>query len=186
MVKEMLTKIIPIMILILFSIHNVFAQNKELPQLVTVNQVDLKKYAGLWYEIAKIPNSFQDQCAYGTTAEYKIQKDGSIEVINKCYEENGEPDIADGVANVVDKKTNAKLEVSFVSFLGIRPFWGDYWIIGLDDNYQWAVVGTPNRKYGWVLSRTPSLPDDTMQKIFQILKAQHYNPDNFEMSVQKN
>lgn len=182
----MLTKTISIIILILFSIHNVFAQNKELPQLVTVNQVDLKKYAGLWYEIAKIPNSFQDQCAFGTTAEYKIQKDGSIEVINKCYEENGEPDIADGVANVVDKKTNAKLEVSFVSFLGIRPFWGDYWIIGLDENYQWAVVGTPNRKYGWVLSRTPSLPDDTMQKIYQILKAQHYNPDNFEMSVQKN
>lgn len=181
----MLTKTILIMILILFSIHSVFAQNKELPELKTVKQVDLKRYAGLWYEIAKIPNSFQDQCAYGTTAEYKIQKDGSIQVINKCYDESGEPDIADGVANVVDKKTNSKLEVSFVSFLGIRPFWGDYWIIGLDENYQWAIVGTPGRKYGWVLSRTPSLPDETMQKIFEILKSQYYNPDAFEISVHK-
>ena len=161
------------------------SQDKELPPLKTVKQVDLNKYVGLWYEIAKIPNSFQDQCAYGTTAEYKLQKDGSIQVINKCHDENGEPDIADGVANIVDKKTNAKLEVSFFSILGIRPFWGDYWIIGLDENYQWAVVGTPGRKYGWILSRTPSLPDETLQKIFSILKEQNYNPDSFEMSTQK-
>ena len=172
-------------ILILFLISCASSQNKDFPPLTTVEKVDLNKYAGLWYEVAKIPNSFQDHCAYGTTAEYKLQKDGSIQVINKCYDENGEPDIADGVANVVDKKTNSKLEVSFVSFLGIRPFWGDYWIIGLDDNYQWAVVGTPGRKYGWVLSRTPSLPDETMQKIFSILKEQNYNPDSFEMSEQK-
>ncbi len=125
---------------ILFLISCASSQNNDLPPLTTLEQVDLNKYAGLWYEVAKIPNSFQDQCAYGTTAEYKIQKDGSIQVINKCYDENGEPDIADGVANVVDKKTNAKLEVSFVSFLGIRPFWGDYWIIGLDKNYQWAAI----------------------------------------------
>jgi apolipoprotein D and lipocalin family protein len=170
---------------IVFLISCASPQNNNLPSLTTVDQVDLNRYAGLWYEIAKIPNSFQDQCAYGTTAEYKLEKDGSIEVINKCFDENGEPDIAGGVANIVDKKTNAKLEVSFVSFLGIRPFWGDYWIIGLDDNYQWAVVGTPGRKYGWVLSRTPSLPDETMQKIFSILKEQNYNPDSFEMSEQK-
>jgi apolipoprotein D and lipocalin family protein len=186
MVKQMLTKSILVMTVILFSIQKGFTQNKDLPQLVTVKQVDLKKYAGLWYEIAKIPNSSQDQCAYSTTAEYIIQQDGSIQVINKCYEENGEPDVADGIANVVDKKTNAKLEVSFFSILGIRPFWGDYWIIGLDEDYQWAVIGTPSRKYGWILSRTPSLPDDTMQKIFALLKSQNYNPDVFEMSVQKN
>jgi len=171
---------------IMFLISCASSQNKDFPPLTTVKQVDLNKYAGLWYEVAKIPNSFQDQCAYGTTAEYKIQKDGSIQVINKCYDENGEADIADGVANIVDKETNAKLEVSFVSFLGIRPFWGDYWIIGLDENYEWAVIGTPGRKYGWVLSRTPSLPEETMQKIFEILKFQHYNPDNFELSVHKN
>jgi len=178
--------IILILIFILFPIQTIFSQEKELLKLITVNQIDLKKYAGLWYEIAKIPNSFQDHCAYGTTAEYKLLEDGKIEVINKCYEKDGESDIADGVAKVVDKKTNAKLEVSFFSILGIRPFWGDYWIIGLDDNYQWAVVGTPSRKYGWILSRTPTLPEVTMQQIFSILKNQYYNPDAFEMSVQKN
>jgi apolipoprotein D and lipocalin family protein len=181
--KNYFVFLITISVMILISCAS--SQDKELPPLKTVKQVDLNKYVGLWYEIAKIPNSFQDQCAYGTTAEYKLQKDGSIQVINKCYDENGEADIADGVANIVDKKTNAKLEVSFFSILGIRPFWGDYWIIGLDENYQWAVVGTPGRKYGWILSRTPSLPDETLQKIFSILKEQNYNPDSFEMSPQK-
>ena len=161
------------------------AQDKDLPQLVTVVKVDLNKYTGLWYEVAKIPNSFQDQCAYGTTAEYKIDEDGDINVTNSCFDDEGKRDVAEGLAKVVDKKTNAKLEVSFVSFLGIRPFWGDYWIIGLDENYEWAVVGTPSRKYGWVLSRAPSLPDSTMQNIFEILKSQYYNPADFEMSKQK-
>ena len=160
-----------------------FGQKNNNPP-TTVHKVDLKKYAGLWYEIAKIPNSFQDQCAYGTTAEYKIDEDGDIVVTNKCYDEDGEPDIAEGVAKVVDNKTSAKLEVSFVSFLGIRPFWGDYWIIGLDANYKWAVVGTPNRKYGWILSRTPSLPDETIKAIYDILKSNGYNPDDFEKTMQ--
>jgi apolipoprotein D and lipocalin family protein len=160
-------------------------QEKNLPQLVTVKQVDLNKYIGLWFEVAKIPNSFQDQCDNGTTAEYKIDEDGDIIVTNSCYDKDGNLDVAEGLAKVVDKKTNSKLEVSFVSFLGIRPFWGDYWIIGLDENYQWAVIGTPGRKYGWVLSRTPSLPESTLQEIFSILKSQNYNPEDFEMSKQK-
>ena len=181
----MLRIFIFIVVATIISIQNSFGQNKDFPQLVTVNQVDLAKYVGLWYEIAKIPNSFQDQCAYGTTAEYRLLEDGDIMVINKCYKKNGEEDAAEGLAKVVDKKTNSKLEVSFFSILGFRPFWGDYWIIGLDDNYQWAVVGSPNRKYGWILSRTPTLPEDTMQHIFSILKDQNYNPDNFEMTMHK-
>lgn len=181
MLKNITLMIIPILI----SVQNNFSQSKDLPSLVTVKQVDLKKYVGLWYEIAKIPNSFQDQCAYGTTAEYKIDEDGDIIVINSCYEINGNLDVADGLAKVVDKKTNSKLEVSFVSFFGIRPFWGDYWIIGLDKNYQWAVIGTPSRKYGWILSRTPSLPDNIKEEIFSILKSQYYNPSDFEMTKQK-
>jgi apolipoprotein D and lipocalin family protein len=181
----MLNKTILIMTLVLFPFLNNFSQNKDLPSLVTVNQVDLNKYTGLWYEIAKIPNSFQDQCAYGTTAEYKLLEDGDIMVTNKCFKKNDEEDVAEGLAKVVDKKTNSKLEVSFFSILGFRPFWGDYWIIGLDDNYQWAVVGSPNRKYGWILSRTPRLADETLNKIFDLLKNQYYNPDEFEMTLHK-
>lgn len=174
-----------ILISFVFLISCASSQNKDLPPLTTVEQVDINRYVGLWYEIAKIPNSFQDHCAYGTTAEYKIDNDGDIIVINSCYDEDGKIDIADGVANVVDKKTNSKLEVSFVSFLGIRPFWGDYWIIGLDEDYQWVVIGTPNRKYGWILSRTSFLPDQTIQKIYSILEEQHYKPDDFQMSPQQ-
>jgi apolipoprotein D and lipocalin family protein len=169
-----------ILILVLFSSLMFAQQNPP----TTVKYVDLKKYVGLWYEVAKIPNSFQDQCVKGTTAKYTLTKDGEIYVTNSCIDEDGELDAADGVVRVVDKKSNAKLEVSFVSFLGWRPFWGDYWIIGLDDNYQWAIVGTPNRKYGWVLSRASKLENETMDKIFQILKDQGYDPKKFEISKQ--
>jgi apolipoprotein D and lipocalin family protein len=169
-----------ILFMLLFSSILVAQQNPP----TTVKYVDLKKYVGLWYEVAKIPNSFQDQCVKGTTAKYILKDDGEIAVINSCIDEDGEVDDADGVARIVDKKSNAKLEVSFVSFLGWRPFWGDYWIIGLDENYQWAIVGTPNRKYGWVLSRTQQLSKETMDKIFQIIKDQGYNPKDFEISKQ--
>lgn len=169
-----------VLIFVLFS-SIVFAQ-KNPP--ITVKYVDLKKYVGLWYELAKIPNSFQDQCVKNTTAKYTLTEDGEISVTNCCIDKDGELDAADGVVRVVDKKTNAKLEVSFVSFLGWRPFWGDYWIIGLDENYQWAIIGTPNRKYGWVLSRSQKLDETTMDNIFKIIKEQGYDPKKFEISKQ--
>mgnify|MGYP000872173260 FL=1 len=127
----------------LLLFNNISAQEMQ-----TLKSVDLTKYVGLWYEIAKIPNRFQKQCVKGTTAQYKLLKDGNIEVINSCLTEEGEKDVADGLARIVDKKTNSKLEVSFVSIFGIRLFWGDYWILGLGDDYEYAVVGTPSRKYG--------------------------------------
>lgn len=170
-----------ILIMIGIVSANLIAQQNPLK---TVKYVDLKKYAGTWYEIAKIPNSFQDHCVKGTTAKYQLTEDGEIAVINSCIDKDGKVDDADGVARIVDKKSNAKLEVSFVSFFGWRPFWGDYWIIGLDENYKWAIVGTPNRKYGWILSRTPKLDNETMDQLFQILRDQGYNPKDFEMSEQ--
>lgn len=160
---------------------SLFAQQSPLK---TIDYVDLKKYAGLWYELAKIPNSFQDQCVKGTTAKYVIKEDGEISVINSCFEEDGELDKTEGVARVVDKKSNAKLEVSFFSILGWRPVWGDYWVIGLGENYDWAIVGTPSRKYGWILSRTPQLSKEIMNKINQILVDQGYDPKKFEISKQ--
>lgn len=170
-----------ILLLIIVVSLNLMAQQNP-PK--TVKYVDLKKYAGLWYEIAKIPNSFQKQCVKGTTAKYILTEDGEIKVINSCIDGDGEVDKADGLARIVDKKSNAKLEVSFFSIFGWRPIWGDYWIIGLDENYQWAIVGTPSRKYGWILSRAPKLDEATMNKIFEIIKDQGYNPKNFEISKQ--
>ncbi len=160
------------------------AQDKETAEPTVVNSVDLIRYTGVWYEIAKIPNSFQKKCARNTTATYRLRSDGSIDVTNRCVEADGSVNEAKGIAKVVDKKSNAKLEVSFVRILGISLFWGDYWIIGLDKNYKYAVVGTPTRKYGWILSRTPKLSDEEMQKVFSILKQQGYNPKDFEMTKQ--
>ncbi len=148
-----------------------------------VKNVDLRKYAGLWYEVAKIPNRFQKHCKRGTTAQYKLLENGKIEVINSCIDEDGEKDASEGIAQIVDVSSNAKLEVSFVSILGINLFWGDYWIIGLDSNYEYAVIGTPTRKYGWILSRTPKLSDEKLKETFEILRSQGYDTNKFEMSV---
>lgn len=100
--------------------------------MTTGDFVDLGRYTGLWYEIAKIPNRFQKQCVRGTTAEYTLRDDGKITVVNRCFKEDGSLDEAQGVAKIEDTQTNAKLKVSFVSFLGWRPFWGDYWVPGWD------------------------------------------------------
>jgi apolipoprotein D and lipocalin family protein len=146
--------------------------------------VVLSRYTGHWFEIAKIPNRFQKQCAGGTTAEYRLRDDGRIDVVNRCTRADGSVDEAHGIARVADTATNAKLEVSFVRFLWRSWFWGDYWVIGLDDDYAWAIVGHPERKYGWILSRTPSLDDATIDTIFGALRAQGYNPAAFEMTPQ--
>jgi apolipoprotein D and lipocalin family protein len=160
------------------------AQTSANENVNTVSYVDLNKYAGRWYEIAKIPNRFQKGCVRNTTAEYKLREDGNIDVINKCIEDDGSVNEAEGLAKVVDEKTNAKLEVSFVSIFGIHLFWGDYWIIGLGKDYDYAVVGHPARKYGWILSRTPELSEEKLQEAYSILKNNGYNPKDFEMTTQ--
>jgi apolipoprotein D and lipocalin family protein len=146
---------------------------------MTVSFVDLNRYIGLWYEIAKIPNSFQKQCAAGTTAEYSLLEDGRISVINRCYKSDGSLEEAEGVARVRDSQSNAKLQVSFVRILGRNRFWGDYWILGLDENYRWAIVGHPKRRYGWILSRTPELIPEVRQQIDSLLESQGYDPGEF-------
>lgn len=150
---------------------------------VPVSHVDLQRYVGLWHEIARIPNRFQTQCASDVTAEYEIDEDGRIHVTNSCAEDNGKISRASGIAKVVDTETNARLKVSFVSFLGVRPFWGDYWILGLGNDYEYAVIGTPNRKYGWILARRPDLDPDTMAEIWRIVEAQGYDAADFVQST---
>lgn len=160
------------------------AQCQDLP-VMPVSFVDLNRYAGLWYEIAKIPNRFQKQCASGTTAEYSLLPNGNLQVVNRCRESQEEEDSVKGAAKIVDTKTNAKLKVSFVRFLGKYWFWGDYWIIGLDDEYRWAIVGTPGRKYGWILGREKIMSGADKAKCFEILRRQGYNPDDFVDSPQE-
>ena len=165
-------------------VHSIIDKNEDVPakDLQTVNFVDLKKYTGVWYEFARIPNSFQEDCEQNTTATYRLRQDKRIDVINRCIDANGDTIEARGIARLVDAKTQSKLEVSFVRFLGFNLFWGDYWIIGLADDYRYAVVGTPSRKYGWILSRKPVLSADDFQTVKQILIERGYDPDDFFIS----
>jgi apolipoprotein D and lipocalin family protein len=163
--------------LLLFGLSGILTADTD--KLRTVSQVDLNRYAGLWYEIAKIPNRFQKKCHRDTTAEYTLRPDGRINVVNRCIKENGREVIARGIGKIVETESNSKLKVSFVRVLGIQLFWGDYWIIGLEKNYQYAVVGDPRRKYGWILCRSTVLSPEAWRVIEQILSDQGYDPKRF-------
>ncbi|MCD9186587.1 MAG: lipocalin family protein [Pyrinomonadaceae bacterium] len=164
-----------------------FGQKKNENVLQTVPSVDLKQYSGTWYEIARYPNKFQDQCVGNTTATYTIKKENKIEVLNQCVKENGTVDKAKGEARIIDKNTNAKLEVRFApKFLSfISAVWGDYWIIDLDENYKYAAIGDPKREYFWILSREPKLDDATYQSILRRAETQGFNPAKVIKTPQK-
>ena len=148
----------------------------------TVEQVDLQRYVGTWFEIAKIPNWFQRNCVANTSAHYSLRDDGRIEVVNRCEDDDSKIDAATGIARVVDPQSNAKLEVSFFKLFGLSLFWGDYWILDLGQQYDYVVVGTPSRKYGWILSRSRELKDATLQSIHTRLRSAGYDPDAFIMT----
>ena len=158
----------------------------KLPEPRVVENVDLSRYTGLWYEIALIPVWFQKDCAGGTTAEYTFVKDGVVSVVNRCCTKDGKVKEAKGRAWVVDKKTPAKLKVSFFSLFGFWLFAGHYWIIDLDPEYQYAVIGHPSRDLGWILSRTPKLPKGVLKSIADRLEANGYSFSKFKMTNQTN
>ena len=136
-----------------------------------VPQVDLSRYAGKWFEIARLPNRFQRKCASDTTATYKLRPDGKIEVRNECRTADGGTTSATGSARVASKDgPNTKLKVTF-----FWPFSGDYWIIDLDKDYRWAAIGEPGRKYFWILSREPHLDEATVSGILDRARAQGYS-----------
>lgn len=136
----------------LFVLSSLICQTAKDNAPKVVSNVEPEKYLGLWYKIAKIPNRFQKHCVGRTTAQYRLLKEGKIEVINSCIDKDGERDATSSIARIAEGSNNTKLEVSFLSILGINFFWGDYWFIGLDENYEYAIVGTPYGKYGWILS----------------------------------
>ncbi|MBU6270620.1 MAG: lipocalin family protein [Betaproteobacteria bacterium] len=139
-----------------------------LPPVRAVAAVDLDRYRGRWYEIAAYPMFFQRQCQGDTTAEYTPTPDGELTVLNRCRSAEGFAQ-ARGRAWAVSGSGNARLKVSF-----FWPFRADYWVIGLDEDYRWAVVGEPGRRYLWVLSRTPELPPAQLERALSAARAQGY------------
>lgn len=145
----------------------------------TVPAVDLQRYLGQWYEIAAFPMRFQAHCVGETTAQYGLRDDGQISVVNRCKTASGEFDSASGRAKVEPNSGNARLRVTF-----FWPFYGDYWIIGLDPDYQWAVVGHPEREYLWILSRNPQLPQPALDAALASARAQGYTLEKLRYTPQ--
>ena len=137
--------------------------------LPTVASVDLSRYAGTWYEIARLPMWFQRHCV-DSKAMYSSRPDGTVGVHNECVTDTGGVEQAEGVATVVDTKTNARLTVVFDNWFA-RLFGsyreGNYWILDLDPEYQIAMVGTPDRRFLWILSRTPQLDEATYRRLVE-------------------
>ncbi len=152
------------------------------PSTVTVvEHVDLDRYLGRWYEIASFPQYFQRGCV-ATQAHYSRRQDGRIRVENECRDRTLDGDVrrAEGVARVEQgDPSHARLRVQF-----FWPFWGHYWIIELDPDYRWAVVGHPERKYLWILSRTPTLDEAVHQEVLARIRAQGYDLAPLQQTLQ--
>lgn len=151
----------------LLTTTSVFAAADEQP-LETVANVDLQRYVGKWHEIARLPQRFEKGCVE-VTAEYSLRDDGKIAVVNTCRKDDGKTKQAKGKAKVVDKTTNAKLKVSF-----FWPFYGDYWILELGADYEYAVVGAPDREYFWILSRSKAMSKPVIDGILERFKKKGF------------
>ena len=154
--------------------------------LATVNKVDLQRYAGTWYEIARLPQWFQRGC-YDSTATYSLNDDGTVKVINRCQREGEQTSEAEGTARVVPGSDNAKLKVRFDNW-GSRLIptitEGNYWIIALDKDYQTVVIGEPSREYLWILARQSELPEDQYQALVQVAQEKGFPVEELQRNRQ--
>ena len=154
--------------------------------LESIAALDVPRYMGTWYEVAKYPNWFQKRCVANTSATYTIQPNGMLQVLNRCQKEDGSMSEALGAAKQVGDATSPKLEVRFApAWLSFLPFvWGNYWVIDLDPQYQLAAVSEPSRKYLWILSRSKTVEPKAYEALLQRLKQQGFNLDAIEISKQ--
>lgn len=150
--------------------------------LPTQSGVDLKKYVGTWYEQARLPNRFQKKCVGDVRADYALTADNTIGVTNQCRKDDGAIDVAEGegrLAKAFDPPDPAKLEVRFApKWTGWLPMvWGDYWIMRLEGDYQYSLVGTPDRKYLWVLSRDKQADKAVVTQMLDYARAQGFDTE---------
>lgn len=144
------------------------------PALQAVASLDVPRYLGRWYEIAKFPNRFQKQCVAQTRADYQLSADGRISVINRCQNQQGQIEQAKGIARQLGSSTSPRLQVRFApAWLSFIPaVWGDYWVVDIDQGYQLAAVSEPSRNYLWILSRTPVVPEPVLNELIERLRRQ--------------
>ncbi|GAA5183332.1 lipocalin family protein [Acinetobacter kookii] len=151
-----------------------YAQTKPLQ---TVERVELDKYLGVWYEVARKPLYFQNKCDRDVTATYTLNENGNVVVDNRCYTKEGKLTQSIGEAFIQNAPFNSKLKVSFLpEAIRWLPFGrGDYWVLKLDENYQTVLVGEPRRKYMWVLSRSPQPDQAVVNEYLEYAKTLGYD-----------
>jgi apolipoprotein D and lipocalin family protein len=149
-----------------------------------IPKLDVSRYLGRWYEIAKFPNQFQKKCVSDTSAEYSLLANGQISVLNQCRLADGALQIAEGLARQIGGPQSAKLEVRFApAWLSFLPFvWGNYWVIDLDERYELAAVSEPNREYLWILSRTPVVDEASYKALLHRLASVGLDVQKLEKS----
>ncbi len=168
------------------------AADRDMPTsqeaVTSIAALDVQRYMGTWYEIAKFPNRFQKKCVGDTQAEYRLKADGNVQVINRCKLETGAMSEAIGIARQIGAATSAKLKVSFApAWLAFIPaVWGNYWVIDLDENYQLAAVSEPGREYLWVLSRTPKVNQKLYEDLLVRLARKCFDVQKLEITRQGN
>jgi apolipoprotein D and lipocalin family protein len=163
------------------------AQAPSPPPLRAIESLDVPRYMGRWYEIAKFPNWFQRQCVGNTSANYSLRPDGQVQVLNECRRQNGEMEQALGQARQLGPATSPRLQVRFApQWLSLLPFvWGDYWVIDLDERYELVAVSEPKREYLWVLSRTPVVDEARYAALLTRLTAQGLDVRRLESTPQR-
>lgn len=154
--------------------------------LHAIAALDVPRYMGTWFEIAKFPNWFQKKCMGATSATYSLQPDGTVRVSNRCRLSNGAMDEAIGTARQVGPATSARLQVRFApAWLSFLPFvWGDYWVIDLDERYQLVAVSEPKKEYLWILARTPHVDPDDYKALLGRLSRQGFDLSKLEATKQ--
>lgn len=167
--------------LILFSLTDCQSKKPDNMDYSTVKELNLERYMGRWYEIARYNHSFEKGLV-GVTATYSLLPDGKITVVNQGYKNSidGKLNVANGKAKQPDPSEPGKLKVSFFLF-----FYADYYVLELDSNYNWVLVGSSSDKYLWILSRTPMLDDSTLQHILNLAEKRGYDTSQLIMVEQK-
>lgn len=181
-----LSKTLAISTVVCSSIFGAIAAHAETQAPKAVEQIDINKYTGKWYEIAHLPVYFQRKCASDTSATYALKADKTVAVINSCRTQSGEMIRSEGVA-YPQNAGNSKLKVSFLP-KGLRwiPFTkGDYWVLRIDPDYQTVLVGGPSHKYLWILSRNPQLDTTTYQSYLQTARDYGYDVTKLVKTPQK-
>lgn len=158
----------------------------DAPPLPTVAALDVPRYMGTWFEIARTPNRFQQKCVGQSSADYQLQADGTIRVINRCPLASGETDEAVGAARQLGGPTSPKLKVRFAPlWLSFIPaVWGDYWVVDIDDDYQWVIVSEPRREFLWILARQPRLSDECLRNLLRRLEQLGFTTTGLQIAGQ--